>query len=316
MTKNPHKTDSAGFSLLEVLVASAVLALLMAFTLGMVQQTVASWEMASRKLEGSQAARLALDRIVQDLENAFVASNLVRGGTNLVFSNASTATNLANFLHLDNASSIPGGNPSGMSATLGSDQIFAFTTTGASAVSDSPWVEAGYIPVFTAPNAASTWTMARGRYYLTRHAPPLESGNQPATNSEGSVMFSNSLPLTNATGGAATNWINNTRFETFNRVPIVDNCIHFDVKFVGPNGQTNDTWNNRTELPPSGLITMVVLNDRAAARLAQIRPNGLSATEMSLATNLSLPNTNDAVQNTLREGREILTRTFQFRNAR
>jgi len=306
----------AGFSLLEILVASAVLALLMAFTLGIVQQTVSSWEIASRKLEGSQAARLALDRIVQDLENAFVASNAVRGTTNLIFSNATTATNLANFVHFNNATTIPPQNPSGMTPTPGSDQIFAFSTTAAGALGDSPWVEVGYIPVYTAQNSQSTWTMANGRYYLTRHAPPMERSDRPVTNSDGAIMFSNSLPLTNATGTAATSWINNMSFETFNRVPIVDNCIHFDVKFIGANGQTNETWNNRTELPRAGVVTMVILNDRAAARLAQIRPNGLSANEAALATNVSLPNPNDPVQNTLRDGREILTRTFQFRNSR
>lgn len=310
---SPTREAVDGFSLLEVLVASAVLVLLMGFTLGIVQQTVGSWEAASRKLEGSQAARLALDRISQDLENAFVASNVVRASTNLIFSNPPNLVNAANFVHVNNASSLPGGNPSGMSAPPGSDQVFVFSTTGAAGVSDSPWVEAGYIPVYIARDAQSRFTMAGGRYYLTRHAPPLASGDRPVTNSEGSVMFSNSLPLTNAT---QTNWINNTAFQTFNRVPIVDNCIHFNVEFIDANGQTNATWTNRTQLPKAGVVTMVVLNDRAAARLAQIRPNGLSASELQLATNVALTDTNNAVQNTLREGREILTRTFQFRNSR
>lgn len=310
------RPDCDGFSLLEVLVASAVLALLMAFTLGMVQQTVSSWETASRKMEGSQAARLAMDRIAQDLENAFVADGAIRRPQDIIFTDPPNLVNAANFVHINNASALPGNRPSGISTTAGSDQIFVFSTAGANAISDNPWLEVGYIPVFIAPNAQSRFTMAGGRYYLTRHSPPLTTSGgirRPLTNSEGAVLFSNSLPLTDAT---LTNWITNTGFQTFNRVPIVDHCIHFDVKFIDANGQTNDTWNNRTELPRAGVITMVVLNDRAAARLAQIRPSGLSASELAMATNLSLPDTNDAVQNTLREGREILTRSFHFRNSR
>ena len=100
---------SRSFTLTEILTATAVLSVLFTIMFGILQQTSKGWQAANRRVEASQAVRLALDQICQDLENCVVVNrtNLLlptttntpsEGGTTSAFS----STNYAfGFVHLD-----------------------------------------------------------------------------------------------------------------------------------------------------------------------------------------------------------------------
>ena len=62
-------SSSPSFTLVEILVATAILSILMAIMFGILQQTSAGWQAANRRVEASQVARLAMDQIASDLEN-------------------------------------------------------------------------------------------------------------------------------------------------------------------------------------------------------------------------------------------------------
>lgn len=61
------------FSLIEILVAMAVLAMLMTFMFAMVGGTSRLWERGNAKVEAAQAARVGLNRLADDLQNAMAA---------------------------------------------------------------------------------------------------------------------------------------------------------------------------------------------------------------------------------------------------
>ncbi len=61
---------SAGFTLLEILVAMAIVAIVFAATVGPFARTIATRDRAETVLDRSTAARLTLERIAEELENA------------------------------------------------------------------------------------------------------------------------------------------------------------------------------------------------------------------------------------------------------
>jgi general secretion pathway protein J len=63
-------TDYAGFTLLEVLVASAILSLVLAALYGVFSQTLTSKRLAEERAEQARTARIALLRIGEDLQSA------------------------------------------------------------------------------------------------------------------------------------------------------------------------------------------------------------------------------------------------------
>jgi prepilin-type N-terminal cleavage/methylation domain-containing protein len=79
MKKTPPQSRSApssGFTLLEVLVAAAVLGLVMALVLQIVNAMLESTGGASRQMESTAAARRALDTMATDLQKAAVGENV------------------------------------------------------------------------------------------------------------------------------------------------------------------------------------------------------------------------------------------------
>jgi uncharacterized protein (TIGR02599 family) len=59
-----------GFSLLEVLVAMAVLSVMMVFLFNLVAQTMRAWEIGNKQVEATQVARIGLDVMAQNLQSA------------------------------------------------------------------------------------------------------------------------------------------------------------------------------------------------------------------------------------------------------
>jgi prepilin-type N-terminal cleavage/methylation domain-containing protein len=78
MKKSPplsRSTSLSGFTLLEVLVAAAVLGLVMALVLQIVNAVLQSTSGVSRQMESTAAARRALDTMATDLQKAVVGEN-------------------------------------------------------------------------------------------------------------------------------------------------------------------------------------------------------------------------------------------------
>jgi prepilin-type N-terminal cleavage/methylation domain-containing protein len=62
--------SAGGYSLPEVLVASAVLGLVMAGTMGLLQSTLRAYRWGAARVEAQQSARVAIERIVKELRDA------------------------------------------------------------------------------------------------------------------------------------------------------------------------------------------------------------------------------------------------------
>ena len=69
MTAFRRARTEEGFTLAELLVACAVIAFVMAGLLGMLQSGQQSYLVGSHKVEAQQTARLAIDRLVQEIRN-------------------------------------------------------------------------------------------------------------------------------------------------------------------------------------------------------------------------------------------------------
>jgi len=65
-----ERRAQAGHSLVEVLVAMAIMALLMAATLSLLQSGLAAWGWGSGRVEAQQAIRVALERMTRELREA------------------------------------------------------------------------------------------------------------------------------------------------------------------------------------------------------------------------------------------------------
>ena len=60
----------AGYSLVEVLVATAIMGLVMSATLGLLQSGLTAWGWGAGRIEAQQAARAALERLARELREA------------------------------------------------------------------------------------------------------------------------------------------------------------------------------------------------------------------------------------------------------
>jgi type IV pilus assembly protein PilW len=65
-----ERRRQAGFSLIELLVATAIMGLLMAATLSLLQSGLAAWGWGAGRVEAQQATRAALERMARELREA------------------------------------------------------------------------------------------------------------------------------------------------------------------------------------------------------------------------------------------------------
>lgn len=312
---------STSFSLTEILAATAILSVMFAIMFGILQQTSKGWQAANRKVEASQVARLALEQIASDLESCVAVSM-----TNVPLPDGTTRDYAFGFFHENSPTSLTGMDNARFPFSEGSDLLFVVIPFAASLQSGSEdLMEVGYLPVRA---TQTTLGMKAGRHYLLRHFPTVGSlvSVSPQTDF-----------LTNPSWYTTPGEINAT-----NRLPFVDNCLLFDVRFVfapldgaGQRGQlTNSpTWGQPSltatngwaglpadaapGLPHAAQITLAVVDDRTAERLDRLRPDGLGA-DLARLTNASgiegvTGDNAAAVQATLREGLTILRRTVLFR---
>lgn len=268
-----------GFTLVEILAATAILSILFSIMFGILQQTSRGWQAANRRVEASQVARLAMDQIASDLENCVAVAQ-----ANVAVPGRATLTNYAyGFVHSNRPS---GSVANGVFYSSPNDEIAVVTAYNPSLnLGTGDLCEVGYIPVFVTRNSSGIGvsTMRGYRYYLLRHL--------PLTNGSGNSSVTNAQPLNDFIFNP-TAWETTPRsVDTVNRLPFVDNCIKFDIKFIYTNasGQipTSDTWgrptisgNNvswagnpagTTGLPLAADIQMCVIDERTAERIWRIR---------------------------------------------
>jgi len=319
------------FTLVEILAATTVLALMFVIMFGILQQTARGWQGANRKVESTQAARLALEQMASDLENtiALVSTNLSVPGNR-----ANTTINYAfGFRFLNGSSGFPARSLPANGTVIPSapnDSIFVvtpFTTSlnGTAGIGDL--CEIGYVPMFVGKTTYGGYANTQeGKYVLLRSFPNIIGVPQNDFLNKSSDWWTTSGLKSD--GGSPPD-------DTQNFYPIVDNCLRFEIQFYWTNaskalqgptnnwGQpnTNGTWGplnpaNVTGLPVAADITLCVLDERSADRLYRVQ--GTTILQTAVITNL--PNNLQGIRDeTLRrifeEGLTTFQRRVYFKNS-
>jgi type II secretory pathway pseudopilin PulG len=282
-----RKRSSSAFTLLEILVAVTVLSLMMVFMFALLDRAISTWEIGNRRMEAAQMARVGLNRIANDFEYAFagigVAPNL---------SGAGNFTNVSPFVAYNNPSTdVPGVLPRDLVPAPGSDQLFFIGTSGD--IDEDVFKKLGYVCAFVR-NPAGYDFAAGGKYYLFRRSGGSDFHLRQTTTP---------LPLTT---------------QNFDYIPIVDNCVRLELQYASTNNgnlRFSDTWTSTTSLPAGVLVTLVLIDSKAAAKITKSRGTRrpLSAPEIDSITNLSMnPPSSDAAL--ARRGSVTLRRFIPFQN--
>jgi len=288
--EKPRPPDHA-FTLLEMLVAMAVVALMMAFMFNLVGQAIKTWEVGGRRMEGAQAARVGMNYLANELRFAMAGAWVSRGNPN------PDITNFASFVAIPNASSIPGETRPNLRFAPASDQLFFVAPLGALDAPRGPFGEVGYFSVFVTGDGQHT--MIGQRYYLVRH------GSTPGGTNPAFLDFFQR-------GATNTSWYTSAinTSQTFNRTPLIDNCIQVTFEYASNNNGVvtwTRSWPSQTNLPLGVLVTLRVLDTKSANRLAALRGNSpLTVQQLDFLTNGQT--STDPVIGILREGTTTLRR--------
>jgi type II secretory pathway pseudopilin PulG len=340
---------NASFTLLELMVAIAILMVIMLALYQVSNQISRSWQMGERRTETTQSARLILEMMARELEGAVATSN-----------SPTAAGKTITIFHDEDSTIVPGlSNPNAIAATPPNDQIF-FISNAADTFGQSyaDLAEYGYMVVY-ARSYTNYFTMQGGSYYLLRHFE--RSHNSSGVNSAWD-FFSN-LP-----SGWGTGWPTSTVLNAQSKTPILENVIRFELRYEvlhtnNPTYGTDicETWRNdgsgspkpsaygiaapTNVLPRAAHIQLSMLDRRAAARMASIIStlsatlpaatwaewtNGIPSSYLSYipvddtGTNFffnctACPWTNQVVQplrNILHQDLQTYYRSVHFRNAR
>lgn len=326
MRTRVHPRPPPGFTLVEILAATTVLSVMFVIMFGILQQTARGWQGANRKVESTQAARLALEQMASDLENAvaIVRTNLAVPG-NL----DNRAVNYAfGFAFLDGSSGFTSGSlPQGgtVRPTAPNDSIFVVTPFAGSLNSSSgggDLCEVGYVPMFVGRPTGYGNTM-EGKYVLVRSFPNT-----------------NSVPVSDFSTNSTNWWLTpgvKYEGEVSNFFPIIDNCLRFEIQFYWTNAlgalqgpintwgrpNTNGIWTgnpaNVAGLPVAADITLSVLDEKSADRLYRLpRFGGLTVLPASILTNLpyNLKDISDeGLRRIFEEGLTTFQRRVYFKNS-
>ena len=284
----------SAFTLLEVLVATAVLALMMTFLFNLLGSSANLWEIGNKKIEAAQAARVGLNIMAKDLKNAF-AGNMTSYTTN-----GTAMYNIVPFKALGNSTTSTMGLAASSLSANGSQQIAGVTLTANSSI---PFNEFGFMAVFIDDQQGSD-PMIGDRYYLVKKLDSI-SGN----GSGGQFYFRNSPPDTSWYG-------NSTEF-----YPIVDNCIRLKLEYYGnetsltgtPGWTSAGSWAPTDRLPLGVLVTLSVLDSKTAIKINALK-NGtaLSALEITNGLSSSPPSDLTPVERLISQGSVTMSRFIPF----
>ena len=343
----PPSQAAGSFTLVEILTATAILSILFTIMFGILQQVSIGWQAANRRVEASQAARLALEQIAYDLENCVAVRRVNQPVPGLAGQTGAQAlTNLAYGFAFYNSPTTP--NWVAQAISQPNDMIFVVTSSRQSLQgAGEDLMETGYVPVWvtrTSQGQPGYGNVRIGRYALMQHRPTMDLVQQTPAG-----RVTNLVPLsdftTNSQGWETTPGISYTPpIENF--YPIVDNCVGFDIKFsytnnagqritgistwgrpnINPGAAAGQRWTGNPigidGLPHSATITMCVIDERTAERIYRLRTNGLTAAMISnlvaAVTNPAsfenIPDTPAGIRATLRQGMIGFQREVFFKN--
>ena len=242
----------SAFTLLEVLVATTILALMMTFLFNLLGSSAKLWEVGNKKMEAAQAARVGLSIISKDLKNAFAGNMTTYNGT------GGPRLNYACFLAYDSPPNTL--NLAGSSTVNGTHQLRAIVLTQNP---DKPFDEIGLQCVYMTANHPSGLSINKS--YLARKKVDYDTGRFYLTNNNTTSLTASSWPFNTGT------WSN--------FAPIVDNCIGLTFNYAYRNGNSiawttspnqTPTANNFTSLPLGVLVTITVLDSKTAEKIAQL----------------------------------------------
>lgn len=292
--------DREAFSLLEMMVAVAVLSIMMTFMFSLVAQATRAWEGGSRQIEVAQAARVTLDRMSKELQFAVAGSQPVVAGGGVV-------TNTSPFYVNVNPAAVPGETNTALRAPTNSAQVFAVSPVASPSAMNGPFTEVGY---FCAHSVRSTGYHVLGPYlyYLIWHGPSETDTNTGILEPLSDFYYR---------GSGGTNWFQTASTDRLvssgNRMAMVDNCYQMTFQFAtnDANGVLRFTtnWLSRTSLPAGMLVTLKVMDKKTAAKIAQLKgSNALTAADLDTNT------TTDAGR-VLRAGTVQVSRFIPFLNS-
>lgn len=273
------------FTILEVLVAVAVLAVMMTFLFDLLGSSAKLWEIGNRKIEAAQTARVGLNIMANDLQNAFA------GNMTSFTSTGTRVNNIAPFLAVNNPldSDVIDLGGGALNAS-GSQQLFGVLSSGDTS---QPFKEFGYLCVFL-NSADGTDPMIGYRYYLVR-----KLANGTAANGN---FFLRSAD--NSWAGDSTDFS-----------PVIDNCVRMTLEYFGneaaPNGTPDWTadgsWTPTDRLPLGVLVTVTVLDSKSAMKVATVKGNApLTEGEIDSIFDPSPPD--DGLETILRQGSVTMSR--------
>jgi type II secretory pathway pseudopilin PulG len=289
-----QRLSGAAFTLLELLVAVGVLAVMMVFLFNLVAQTLQAWEGGAKRVEAAQAARLGLDAMARELQFAIGGQASVP-----VYTNPSQlVTNSVPFFASNNSTATRG-LPAAFTPVPDSAQIFA---VGPLASESNSLGEIGFMAVYVTGVSASQpgfHNLQGYRYYLLRHAVNQASGD---------FFFR---------GAVTTNWMTQTAdsggIQSDLRTSLIPNCYQLVLSYFTTNssGQliSTNAWTNPVRLPSGIMVTAKVMDSKTAARLQSMRTNVIAAAD--LASNSTTP-----VGRVLREGTVEVKRFVPLVNSR
>jgi prepilin-type N-terminal cleavage/methylation domain-containing protein len=252
MSRRTHQPGA--FTLLEILVALAILSIMMAFLSTMIGSGARLWETGNKRIEATQAARVGLNTIERELRKAFA------GQVTTYKSDGTAVQNTAPFEAIGTPTDTLG-LEGGASNAEGSQQLRAVVSTGDPA---DPYKEIGLMCVHL--GSGGYGAMEGGRYYCVL-AQPYDAAEETY---DGNFFQQTPAPWAFAPS------------EEENFLPLMDNCIRLTFRYYGDQntGDPNDPaynpdwtaagWSpqNPAGRPPLGvLVTLTVLDSRSAEKV-------------------------------------------------
>jgi prepilin-type N-terminal cleavage/methylation domain-containing protein len=236
--------QSPGFSLLEMLVAMAVLSLMMVFLFNIVAQTIRGWETGARRIEAAFAARVGLDYMARELQSSFAGKGIARRTDGA----QAAVTSVAPFLALG-GDALPGGDSSKWRAAPASSKIFSI----------APQVSGTNLPgevgFFCAEvtHAGGYNNMPDKSFYLVMHRVRSSGANA-------NFYFRNT---------AEHSWVDTGIFD-----PLIPNCYRLQLTYFvnsdsGKLEPFTGNWTDMESLPAGVIATISVMDAKTAARVRQ-----------------------------------------------
>ena len=273
--KNHHRLPKKGFTLVELLVATAILAMMVGLMFSMLSGSMAAFESGNKRIEAAQIARVGLNIIANDLRRAIADQQIS------YTSNGTQITNTIPFLAVNTPTDTIdlGGEPVNAE---GSQQLFGVLATGKT---NQPFEEFGYICAYLGTDDEAR-NLAGKKYYLVRKSSTTTEAN----------FYLQGNATTNFAGGS----------DAFS--PIVENCIRLELSYPQTNAAGDiDTafgfskvWTSKSRLPAGVLVSIWVLDSKTATKLAAINSGPLTALQIGRITNTADPT--DATERLLKQG--------------